>query len=41
MTRGAVVDQLLQTSRVGHGDRQEEEPKGDAGGGAEVDAFAS
>ena len=41
MARGAVVDQLLQTSRVGHGDRQEEEPKGDAGGGAEVDVFAS
>ena len=25
----------------GHGGRQEEESKGDAGGGAEVDAFAS
>ena len=41
VARGAVVDQLLQTGRVGHGGRQEEESKGDAGGGAEVDAFAS
>ena len=41
VARGAVVDQLLQTGRVGHGGGQEEESKGDAGGGAEVDAFAS
>ena len=40
VARGTVVDQLLQAGRVGHGDRQEEESKGDAGGGAEVDAFA-
>ena len=36
----AVVDQLLQTGHVCHGGRQEEEPKGDARGGAEIDMFA-
>lgn len=41
VARRAVVYQLLQTGRVGHSDRQEEESKGDAGGGAEVDTFAS
>ena len=41
VARAAVVYKLLQTGRVGHGDRQEEESKGDAGGGAEVDMFAS
>ena len=41
VARGAVVDELLQTGRVGHGDGQEEEAEGDAGGGAEVDAFAA
>ena len=41
VARGPVVDPLLQTGCVGHGDRQEEESEGDAGGGAEGDVFAS
>ena len=41
VARRAIVDELLQARRVGHGDRQEEEAKGDAGGGAEGDTFAS
>ena len=36
-----VVNQALQTRRVCHGGRQEEESKSDACGGAEVDVFPS
>ena len=41
VARGAVIDELLQAGGVGHCDCQEEEAKGDAGGGAEVDVFAA
>ena len=41
VARGAVVDQLLQTGGVCHGGCEEEETKGDARGGAELDVFAA
>ena len=41
VARGAVVDELLEAGGVSQGGREEEEAKGDTGGGAEGDVLAA